>query len=117
MNHRHTLLPTVQIILPNQFLIVPVSDILEYISNEVISSLRKKGLQCRVKSILVRTVGNNQSLSRSATFQRGINCSLIIADQNVVLDQSLLADVPVEVTGYHVVFHALTLFVVRICYL
>lgn len=114
MNHSDTFLPTLQIVLLYQLFIVSVSNIFQDVCYEVICCFGEEGLESRVESVLVETVCNNQGFGSSTAFKCCVNSAFVVSDQNVVLNQSLLADVPVEVSWDHVVLYALVLLIVRI---
>jgi len=114
MNHSDTFLPTLQIVLLNQLFIVSISNIFQDVCDEIVCCFGEEGLESRVESVLVKTVGDNQGFGCSATFECCVNSAFVVSNQNVVLNQSLLADVPVEVSWDHVVFYALVLLIVRI---
>lgn len=52
---------------------------------------------------MAAAVGNDQSLSCPSALQGCVDSAFVIADENVLLDESFLAQVPVEVARNHVV--------------
>lgn len=45
MDHSHALFPVFQVVLPDKFLIVPVSNVFQDISDEIVRSLGEESLQ------------------------------------------------------------------------
>lgn len=90
---------------------------LENISDEAVCGFSEESLESVAEKILPAAVGNDQSLCCPSALQSCINGSLVIANKDVLLHESFLAQVPVEIARNHVVLDAvivLILFVIGV---
>lgn len=115
VNHGHTLFPAVKVVLLDEFLIVLVGDVPQNVSDEVVCCLSEESLQSGSECVLVDAVRNDQSLGSSSTLQGRIDGAFVVTDEDILLDQLFLSDVPVEVARHHVVLDVLVVFVIRCC--
>ena len=77
-----------------------MSDMLEHISDEFLSSFSKECLKCLFEQSLIDTVGNDQRLSVSPALKSRINGTFVVANENVLLYNSFSSTIPVLVHSY-----------------
>lgn len=112
VDHGHALFSAVQVVLFDELLIVLVCDVPQNVSDEGVGGLSKESLESRGEGVLVHAVRDDQNFCRPSTLQGRINGAFVVTDQDVLFNQLLLADVPVEVARHHVVLDVLVVLVV-----
>ena len=87
------------------------------ISDETVGSFSEKCFESVAEQCLIDAVSDDKGLGGASAFESGVNGAFVVPNKNVLLDQTLLTLIPVEISRNHVVsFSAFFLFV-AICLL
>lgn len=80
---------------------------------EAICRLSEKCLKSVLEHFGSLAVGNYKCLSISSAFQGSIDGTSIVADQQILLNNSLFSHIPIEVTWNHFVLDVVALLLFR----